>query len=190
MGGDNLNDDEIIGMFWQRNQKAINAVSEKYGKLCGSVAFNILKNKEDAKECVNDTYLRAWNTIPPQKPKALAPFLAKISRNLALDRYRFNHRKKRGALTHIEEEAEEIFISEDTAQNEAERKELAEAINGFLGECTAKKRMIFMKRYWLMDSIKDIAAAFDMAENSVSVSLMRTRKELKAYLEKRGFDVV
>ena len=143
MGGDNLNDDEIIGMFWQRNQKAINAVSEKYGKLCGSVAFNILKN----------------------------------------------HRKKRGALTHIEEEAEEIFISEDTAQNEAERKELAEAINGFLGECTAKKRMIFMKRYWLMDSIKDIAAAFDMAENSVSVSLMRTRKELKAYLEKRGFDV-
>lgn len=184
-----MNDDEIIGMFWQRNQEAINAVSEKYGKLCGSVAYNILKNKEDAGECVNDTYLRAWNTIPPQKPKALAPFLAKISRNLALDKYRFNHRKKRGVLTHIEEEAEEIFISEDTAQNEAERKELVEAINSFLGECPAKKRMIFMKRYWLMDSIKDIAAAFDMAENSVSVSLMRTRKELKAYLEKRGFDV-
>lgn len=92
-------------------------------------------------------------------------------------------------LTHIEEEAEEIFISEDTAQNEAERKELVEAVNCFLGECSAKKRMIFMKRYWLMDSIKDIAAAFDMAENSVAVSLMRTRKELKAYLEKRGFDV-
>lgn len=93
-----MNDDEIIGMFWQRNQEAINAVSEKYGKLCGSVAYNILKNKEDAGECVNDTYLRAWNTIPPQKPKALAPFLAKISRNLALDKYRFNHRKKEGCL--------------------------------------------------------------------------------------------
>lgn len=184
-----MEDTEIIGMFWQRQQAAINAVSEKYGKLCDSVAYNILRNKEDAKECVNDTFLRAWNTIPPEKPKALAAYLAKISRNLALDKYRFDHRKKRGVLTNIGEEAEELFISEDIAQDQAERKELVEAINSFLKGCTAKKRMIFMRRYWLMDSIKNIAAAMGMNENSVSVSLMRTRKELKAYLEKRGFDV-
>ncbi|MCM1298247.1 MAG: RNA polymerase sigma factor [[Eubacterium] siraeum] len=184
-----MEDTEIIGLFWQRKQSAISAASEKYGGLCNNVAYNILKNKEDSQECVNDTFLRAWNTIPPQKPKALAAYLAKITRNLALDKYRFEHRKKRGILTNIEEEAQEIFISEDTAQNEAERKELVETINGFLKGLPSKKRMIFMKRYWLLDSIKDIAAAFGMEENSVSVSLMRTRRELKAYLEKRGFDV-
>lgn len=184
-----MEDTEIIGMFWGRNQEAISAASKKYGKLCNSVAFNILKNQEDAKECVNDTFLRAWNTIPPEKPKTLAAYLAKISRNLALDKYRFDHRKKRGVMTNIGEEAEEIFISGDIAQDQAERRELVEAINSFLKDCAPKKRMIFMRRYWLMDSIKNIAAAFGMEENSVSVSLMRTRKELRAYLEKRGFDV-
>ncbi len=182
-----MEDAEIIDLFWQRKQEAINMAEKKYGKLCGNVAYNILKNKEDSGECVNDTFLRAWNTIPPQKPKSLAAYLAKIARNLALDKYRFDRRKKRRVLTNIGEEAEELFISEDIAQDEAERKELVEAINDFLKGCAAKKRMIFMKRYWLLESVKDIAADFGMGENSVSVSLMRTRKELKAYLEKRGY---
>lgn len=184
-----MEDREIIAMFFNRSETAIEKASQKYGGLCYTVSNNILNNSEDAKECVNDTMLKAWNTIPPQKPKCLSAYLAKIARNLALDRYRFYHRKKRDCFTEILEEAEDVFISEDLAEQEACRKELVNAINKFLGKLSDKKRRIFLGRYWFCESVGDLAKKYGSSENVISVTLSRTRKELKDYLKKEGFDI-
>lgn len=184
-----MEDGKIIAMFFERNESALKAVFQKYGGLCYTVSDNILHNAEDSKECVNDTMLKAWNTIPPQKPKSLSAYLAKIARNLALDKYRFYHRKKRSCFTEILEEVEEIFISEDSVEQEAYRKEIVNAINKFLGKLSDKKRRIFLGRYWFCESVSDLAKKYKSSENAVSVTLSRTRRELKDYLRKEGFDI-
>lgn len=184
-----MEDGEIIAMFFERNESAIKASSQKYGGLCYTVSDNILHNAEDSKECVNDTMLKAWNTIPPQNPKSLSAYLAKITRNLALDRYRFYHRKKRDCFSEILEEAEDVFISEDSVEQETYRKEIVNAINKFLGKLPDKKRRIFLGRYWFCESVSDLAEKYGSSENVISVTLSRTRKELKNYLKKEGFDI-
>ena len=189
IGGDKVEDEEIVAMFFQRSESALKAVSQKYGGLCYTVSDNILHNAEDSKECVNDTMLKAWNTIPPKKPKSLSAYLAKIARNLALDKYRFYHRKKRSCFTEILEEAEEVFISEDTVEQEAYRKEIVNAINKFLGRLSDKKRRIFLGRYWFCESVSDLAKKYKSSEGAVAVTLSRIRRELKEYLRKEGFDI-
>ena len=189
IGGDKVEDEEIVAMFFQRSESALKAASQKYGGLCYTVSDNILHNAEDSKECVNDTMLKAWNTIPPQKPKSLSAYLAKIARNLALDKYRFYHRKKRSCFTEILEEAEEVFISEDTVEQEAYRKEIVNAINKFLGRLSDKKRRIFLGRYWFCESVSDLAKKYKSSEGAVAVTLSRIRRELKEYLRKEGFDI-
>lgn len=184
-----LEDEEIIKMFFDRSEEAIKAVNSKYGALCNRVSLNILHSSEDAKECVNDTMYKVWETIPPNKPKSLSAYLAKIARNIALDRYRFSHRKKREGFTELFEETEDIYIGADTVAQQAEGKALGEAISRFLRELPEKKRKMFLCRYWLCEDVDIIAEKFGSNKNAVYTALSLIRKDLKEYLKKEGFYV-
>ena len=185
-----MEDDKIVQLYWDRDEAAITATSDKYGAYCLSISRNILGNHEDAQECVNDTYLKAWNTIPPHRPAMLSTFLGKITRNLSFDRYRASRRDKRGGgqTALVLDELEEI-IADKRTDDELDRKELLESINSFLSLLPPDKRKPFVLRYWYAYSIPEIAKRFGMTENNVSVSLNRTRQKLKNYLKERGFDL-
>lgn len=142
-------------------------------------------------ECVNDAFLKAWESIPPAKPKSLPAYLAKIARNIALNRYRAEHREKRGsgAVMQLYEEFGEQLASPFSVEDSAERREVLEAINKFLHKTNSRGRKIFLRRYWLCESIPELAQHFMTTENSISASLSRTRSELVKYLKKRGFEI-
>lgn len=182
-------DEEIVGLFWKRDQQAIQAAAERYSAYCKTIALQIAGNLQDAEECVNDTFLQAWNSIPPHKPKMLSTFLGKITRNLALNRYRAQKAQKRGcgAFPLLLEELSELVSGSDSVEHEVDRRALAEEINCFLGRLSAKKRYIFMRRYWYADSVTEIAGQCGMSENHVSVTLNRLRKALRKQLMERGF---
>ena len=184
-----VEDAEITKLYFQRDEKAITATMEKYGGYCTAIARNILRDEEDALECVNDTYFKAWHTMPPQYPKILATFLGKITRNLSINRYLYNKALKRGAgftPAPLDELAE--IISGDQKVDEAlDKAELVKTINNFLSMLSSEKRGIFICRYWYFDSVSEIAKRYNRSENSVSVILNRTRNKLKSYLEERGF---
>ena len=163
--------------------------AEQFGDCCYAVAYNILCNREDAEECVNDTYLAVWNTIPPAKPFSLRGLLTRITRNLALDRYKSQHRDKRGGgqvPLILDELAEVVSDREDVAENYA-RRELLDAVSRFLVRCSPRDRNIFLDRYIRMDSTADLATRYGIKEPQVLVILSRTRKKLKSYLEKEGY---
>ena len=186
-----MNDKDLIRLYFDRDQRALSVTAKKYGKYCTSIAKNILGNNEDAEECVNDTYLSTWNSIPPTKPTILSAFLGKITRNLALNRYKHNHVMKRGNgefAVVLDELAECVSGSEDVEQ-EIDRRELAAAINSFLDTLSSKKRNIFICRYWYSDSISAIARRYKMTESNVSVTLNRLRSKLKEYLSERGYEL-
>ena len=186
-----MEDIEIIGLYFERNESALRETSEKYGVYCRSVAWNILKNNESAEECVNDTYMRAWESIPPAKPVSLGAYLARITRNLALNRINFSECEKRGggsqALSF--DELDEFLSGEYTVERTAEQNEIIGAINEFLRALPLKKQQLFIGRYWGMCSQAQLAKRFGMGENSVAKNLERTRKKLKDYLTKRGFEI-
>lgn len=185
-----MEDDKIVELYWDRDEAAITATSDKYGAYCLSISRNILGNNEDAQECVNDTYLKAWNTIPPHRPAMLSTFLGKITRNLSFDRYKANRRDKRGGshTALVLDELNEI-ISDKSSEAEFDRAELISAINGFLSELPQDKRKMFVCRYWYAFNISEIARRLGMTENNVSVTLNRLRKKLRKYLIERGFDL-
>ncbi len=183
-----MDDRQIVALFWHRAEAAIAEAAKKYGTYCRYIANQILENEQDSEECVNDALLRAWNAIPPQKPENLAAFLGKITRNLALDRYKYNHREKRGSgqvVLALEELDQCIPGGKDPEQLLSDR-ELTEVLNGFLAGLPLRKRQIFVRRYWYFSSIREIAGAYHMSESNVKIILMRTRRELKQYLEKEG----
>lgn len=187
-----MDDAKIVQLYRDRNEQAISATASKYGNYCASIAESILGNHEDAEECVNDTYLSAWNSIPPHRPSSLSAFLGKIVRNLSIKRYRYNTADKRGggqAAVVLDEIAELVSDADDSVAQEVERRELIKAIDTFLGTQSAEKRGIFVRRYWYFDSISDIAARFEMTENNVSVTLKRVRFKLNNYLLERGFEL-
>lgn len=184
-----MDDHEIVQLYWDRNEGAIPATAEKYESYCASIARNILDSREDAEECVNDTYLSAWNAMPPHRPKALSAFLGKITRNLALNRYKERRAEKRGggALPQALDELAECVSGTEDVEGEIDRRELVEAIDAFLAGLPVRKRDIFVCRYWYFDSISEIAARFGMKTSNVSVTLSRLRKGLRDYLLERGF---
>lgn len=186
-----MDDAKIIELFWARNENAITAISEKYGAYCRIIAKNILGNSEDAEECVNNTYLSAWNSIPPNKPEKLCAYLGKITRNLSLNMYKRDTAEKRGGResTLIFNELSEFISDKETVEDEFERQELIKIINDFLKELTAEKRNIFICRYWYFDSISDIGARFKKSENNISVILNRLRVKLRDYLSERGYEL-
>ena len=187
-GARNMDDKKIVDLFIKRDESALTETEQKYGRYCHYVANNILGSDEDSEECVNDTYLRTWHAIPPSIPDNLKAFIGKITRNLALDMYDKNHAQKRNdAVELVFDELAEVLSDKPNDLHLVEELSLKNALNAFLGELNAKKRTIFLQRYWYMSSIKDIAARFGMSENSVKVTLKRLREKFKDRLEKEGF---
>ncbi len=186
-----MEDEKIINLYWERKEEAITASEKKYGNYCTVIAKNILSSSEDTEECVNDTWLNAWNSMPPQKPQILSVFFGKITRNLSLNRWRYRSAEKRGGgqMELVLHELEQIVSGNDTLEQELERRELISAINDFLSTLAEKKRSIFLCRYWYGDSVESIALRFGMTENHVSVTLNRLRKKLKEYLLEGGFEL-
>ncbi len=186
-----MEDKNIINLYWQRNQDAITETASKYGSYCKFIAKNILFNDEDAEECVNDTYLNAWNSIPPQKPRILSTYLGKITRHLSFDKYRHNNALKRGngEIPLILDELEECVSGIESIENNFDKKQIIEEINIFLNSLKPQKRDIFLCRYWYAMPIRDISKQFKITENNVSIALKRTRDNLKSYLTERGYDI-
>lgn len=186
-----MEDSRIIELYWARSQNAIPATSEKYGQYCHSIAKNILGNDEDAEECVNDTYLGAWNSMPPHRPSVLSVFLGRITRNLSFNRYKHQRANKRGGgeTALVLDELAQCVSGTGSVEGEIDRQELVEAIDTFLDRLPADKRSIFVCRYWYADSVSDIAKRFGLTGNNVSVTLNRMRKKLRDHLLERGFEV-
>lgn len=190
-GSEPMEDSEIIKLFFARSENALSEANTKYGGYCRAVAINILNNVQDAEECLNDTLMRAWNSIPPNSPNILGAYLAKITRNLALDKVEFLSREKRGSgeAPLSFEELEDFLSGESTLESETERREIIEAISEFLRKLPEKKRLLFIGRYWGCRKLSELGTEFGMSESSVSVSLSRIQKKLKEYLKKRGFEI-
>ena len=186
-----MDDNDIIQLYWDRNDQAISATSEKYGRYCKAIARNILGNEEDAEECVNDTYWNAWNSMPAHWPERLAAFLGKITRNLSFNRYKRERTGKRGGgeTALVLDELADCVSDADNVERAIDRQELAKAINSFVKSLPDKKRRLFVRRYWYADSVSVIAHDNGMLQGTVSKTLERTRKQLKAYLTERGFDL-
>ena len=183
-----MEDLDIVELYWNRDEQAIKETSAKYGNYCYSIAYNILYNNEDAQECVNDTYLGAWNAIPPHHPMNLATFLGKITRRLSLNKYRALHADKRGGneVTLSFDELEDCIASENSVKDEVDAQQLAELINKFLGTLKENERKVFVCRYWYFESVNDIALRFFYTPSKEKMILKRTRDRLKEYLEKEG----
>ena len=183
-----MDDRQIIELYNERSEAAIWSTADKYGKHCHYIAYNILYNEQDSEECVNDTWLRAWNTIPPQQPNKLSAYLGKITRNLALDRYKFYNREKRGKgqTPLILEELSECISDGNRTEQEIDARLLVESLNTFLRNLPAEKRRILVRRYWYLSPVSEIARDFEMSESGVKTILYRTRIKLKQFLEKEG----
>ena len=184
-----MDDAGIIQLYWDRNEQAIKATSDQYGRYCRAIAKNILSSVEDAEECVNDTYLSAWNAIPPHRPEQLSTFLGRITRNLSFNRYRHDRAEKRGGgeMALILDELTDCVSDTDTVEQAIDRQELGRAVNAFVRGLPTAKRSIFVRRYWYADAVSTIAEDCGMRPGAVSKALERTRTQLKAYLTERGF---
>lgn len=184
-----MDDSEIVKLFTERSEAAIAAALEKYKGYCLKIALNILGSREEAEECVNDALLKAWDMIPPHEPQMLSTFLGKITRNIAINRYRQGLAEKRGSgeTALAFDEMSELISGSSNVESEAERRELLDEINAFLKRLPERNRNIFICRYWYCDSVSEISREFAVSESNVSVILNRTRKKLREYLQKRGF---
>lgn len=180
-------DEKIIELFFERSEQAIKEVDIKYGRVCHNISYNILSDRMDAEECVNDAYLGAWNAIPPARPNPLLTYLCKIVRNLSLKRYYMKEAIKRNSTYDVAmEELEAYLSSPNTVEAEIEAKELARIIESFLDTLSVENRVIFLRRYWFSDTYSDIAQRVGLTEKNVSVRLTRTRSKMREYLLERG----
>ena len=186
-----MEDSKIIDLYWARKEQALSETDAKYGSYCRTIAHNILHNHEDTEECVSDTWLHAWNAMPPQRPGVLSAFLGRITRNLSFDRCKYQQAEKRGGgvLPLALDELGECIPARSGVEHELEHRELAAAIDAFLRTLPEKECNLFLRRYWYVDSIADIAARYGMKENTVKSVLFRTREKLRKYLGKEGIAV-
>lgn len=186
-----MEDRNIVDLFFLRDKRAITEMSEKYGRRLLRIAANILGDGRDAEECVNDTYLKAWNNIPPNDPENLLCYAAKIVRNLSLNLLKKNSTQKRGGASTEEayDELSECLPDSEDVEDKLDEKELAKIINGFLGGLPKKSRVIFVRKYWKLDSIRDIAADLKISEGNVKNTLFRTRRKLKELLTQEGISI-
>lgn len=182
-----MEDGDIVELYWNRSENAITETSKKYGRYCRSIAYNILSNAEDADESVNDTYLGAWNSIPPNRPSMLSTYLGKITRRVSLNRMRDKRRVKRGGAALVFEELSECIPSEYSVEKTAEAAELSEMINRFVGSLDETERSVFVCRYWYFDPISEICARFGFSQSKVKSMLYRTRGRLLTFLKEEGF---
>ena len=182
-----MEDSKIIDLFFERSEQAIEELDRKHGPAVKRTAANILKDRLDVEECVSDTYLRTWNSIPPQVPNPLASYVCRIAHNLAIDRYHANHAEKRDSQYHLVlDEIEECIPSGMNVETELEAKELGASINRFLSSLSKEDRFLFVRRYWYADSVSDLAALTKGSPNRISVRLFRLREKLRNTLTKEG----
>lgn len=181
-----MDDQQIVALYWERDEQAIAESERKYGRYCHTVAYNILNDRSDAEECVNDTWVGAWNAMPPHRPMRLSVFLGKITRNLAIDRYHAAGAKKRGWRAALVFDELEECIPDISGSNPVEEIALRDALNAFLRRLPRESRVIFLQRYFYFCPIKKIAANLQIGQSKVKVTLHRVREELKQYLEQEG----
>ena len=185
-----MEDGQIIDLYWNRDQRAIGETDGKYGRLLHSIAWNLLRSREDSEECVNDTYLRAWEAIPPARPGAFRTWLGQITRNLSLDRWKSRRAEKRGGGAELLlGELEDCLPAPAGAARSVEDGELAELLSAFLRGLSQEARAMFLRRYWYGESVAEVAKALGCGEGKVKSSLFRSRKALRGYLEKEGIAV-
>lgn len=184
-----MRDEEIIDLYFRRDEMAITETDNKYGNYCEKIAGNILKDNLDVEECVNDTYLKTWNKIPPTRPKIFKAFLAKITRELAFDRYRSLTSKKRGngVIEEVLEELKECIPDHSDVEQEILGGELAVIVRDFVNSLSEKEAFIFLSRYFYAEDLSSISKKFDMSKNNVSVTLGRLRRRLQNELVKEGY---
>lgn len=186
-----MEDQEIIQLFWERSESAVQEASRKFGNYCGSIARGILNNHEDSEDCVNEALMRAWESIPPKKPSSLCAFIGRITKNIALDRIKSSERKKRGGgeLALVYEELAGIVSDGTSVEDEFERKEIMSAISNFLRNSSKQNRQVFVLRYWYCRSAPEIAAELYIKEEHTYVILSRMREKLREHLKKEGYDI-
>ena len=185
-----MEDTEIVELYWARNEQAIEESDAKYGPLCRSIALRVLESPEDGEECVSDTWLRAWNAMPPQRPARLGAFLGKITRNLALDRWRREHAEKRyGGETALALEELEEIVSGKSLEEEAQRRELDRALDGFLRSLAKRDRELFLRRYWGAETLESLAKQTGLSLGAVHRRLGKLRESLRDHLQKEGIDL-
>lgn len=181
-----MEDREIIALFLQRSEDAIQATEAKYGALCHGIAWNLLHSREDAAECVNDTLYALWKGIPPWEPEKLGPFAARITRNLAMKKLSAQNAVKRQGTTVSFEELNQCIPDGTSPEEAMAGKELSQVLDAFLDTLELRERNLFLRRYWFFDSVRQLARTFGMTEAHVKVKLYRMRKALKKYLEQEA----
>lgn len=184
-----MTDEQIISLYWQKDERAIQETDKKYGAYLRSIAMHILKDSQDVEECLNDAYFRVWKAIPPTHPDRLNLFLARIMRNLSFNRYKVRTADKRGGkeVDAVLEELEECIPGNLNVEDSYLEKELKICIRQFAEALPERECNLFVRRYFFTESIREIASRYQMSENNVMVSLSRTRKKLKKYLEQEGY---
>lgn len=182
-----MNDAEIMELYIRRDESAIQETDAKYGSFCHAIASNIVSVPEDAEECVSDTYLKAWNSIPPQKPNCFKVWLGRVVRNIALDLWRKNHRQKRySGMEQLLDELEECLPAPSNIDAEIEKRELVDFLNRWLAGLSKKDRILFMRRYWYGEAVKELAGLYHSTPANLANRLYYLRKKLKTALEKEG----
>ena len=183
-----MEDIDIITLFFERNENAVRETKTKYGSMCERIAFNILENKEDCDEVLSDALFRAWSTIPPQRPESLGAYLTVIVRNISLDKYRKRLSNKRQSERMVQtlDEIAELLPDDTDLESELDGRMLTDTVNAFLHKQPKDKRMLFVRRYFYLDSIKELSERFGLTESNITVTLMRMRKKLKDKLSKEG----
>ena len=184
-----MNDSQIIALFWERNEDAIQETDAVYGRKLYAISDKILHSNQDAEESVSDTYMRAWETIPPQRPNYFFAYLAKICRNCSLSRLQWNSAAKRNAEVVSLTQEMENCIPDRSYERKLEGEEIGRVLNAFLDSISLESRLIFMRRYWYTDSIAEIAARYSISEGKVKTQLHRTRNKLQLFLAKEGIYV-
>lgn len=186
-----MDDNEIIGLFFARDEGAIQAAQRQYGAYCAAIAQNILGDRGAAEECVNDAWLKCWQSIPPQRPKSLKAFAGRVARNLALSARRAEKAQKRGGgqAALALEELSEVVSGGETPEGALDRAAFREALDGFLGTLPERSRSLFLRRYWYLDSVEALAKRFSMSQTQVTTTLHRLRIKLRVHLEQEGFDL-
>ena len=186
-----MDDKDIVDLYWKRDEKAISETAERYGSYCYSIAYNILADKGDAEESVNDSYLNAWNSMPPHRPAVLSTFIGKITRYISLKKWRAKRAQKRGGgnIDLAYEELSECILSESNVDEELENKEISKVIDDFFFSLPLCEQSVFVCRYWYFDSVSAIAKQFGFSESKVKSMLHRTRKKLRSKLSEEGVEI-
>ena len=186
-----MEDAQIIELYWDRDEEAIRQTDRKYGKYCTSIAYGVLQEWEECRECVSDTWLRTWNSIPPNRPQILRTYVGKITRNLALNRYEQASAQKRGGgqTEAVLDELAEIVGTESDVQQAVDLHNLQAAISAFLRRQTKEERIVFVQRYWYMRPVKEIAKENRISESKAKMMLLRMREKLREHLREEGYSV-